>query len=58
MYKALYGQQDRKNWWPALFEVLDGWLRLFAQVASKRKVRLSFGSAPFAQPSAVSLDDR
>ena len=57
MYKALDGQQDRRNWRPALVEVLDGLLRLFPDVASKRKGRLSFGSAPDVQPSAVSADD-
>ena len=35
IYKALDGQQDRRNCSPALLEVLDVWLRLFAEVASK-----------------------
>ena len=57
MYKALDGQQDRRNWRPSLLEVLDGWLRIFPEVASKNKGGLSFGSAPHAKPSAVSQDD-
>ena len=59
MYKALDGQQDQRNWrpWPALHEMLDGWLSIFPKVASKNKGRLSFGSATHAQPSAVSPDD-
>ena len=28
VYKALNGQQDWRNWRPALLEVLDGWLSL------------------------------
>ena len=32
--------------------MLDGWLRLFPEVASKRKGRLLFG--PDARPSTVS----
>ena len=55
MYKALYGQQDRRNWRPELLEVLDGWLHIFPKVASKRKGRLSFGSSTDAQPSADDL---
>ena len=44
MYKALDGQQqDRRNWRPALLEVLDGWLHLFPEVANKNKGRISFG---------------
>ena len=57
MYKALDGQQDRRNWRQGLLEVLDGWLRLFPEVASQNKGRLSFGSPSDAQPSAVSQDD-
>ena len=57
MYKALDGHQDRRNWRLALVEVLDGWLHLFLDVSSKRKGRLSFGSAPDVQPSAVSAGD-
>ena len=57
MYKALDGQQDRKNWRQGLLEVLDGGLRLFPEVAIKNKGRLLFGSATHAQPSAVSPDD-
>ena len=59
MYKALDsgGQQDRRNWRQALLEVLDGWLRLFPEVASKNKGRLSFGSATHAQASVVSPID-
>ena len=45
MYKALDGQQDRRNWRQALLEELDGWLRLFPEVANKNKGRLAFGSA-------------
>ena len=50
-------QARRRNWRQALLEVLDGWLCMFSEVASKNKGRLSFGSATHAQPSAVSLDD-
>ena len=55
MYKTLDGQQDRRNWKPPLLEVLDGLLRLFPKVASKRRGRLSFGSLTDAQPSADDL---
>ena len=37
MYKALDGQQDRRNWRLALLEVLDGWKRLFPEAASNLK---------------------
>ena len=57
MYFAHHGQQDRRNWRPALREVLDGWLRMFPEVPSKRKCRLSFGSSTDAQPSAVPADN-
>ena len=57
MYKALDKKQDRRNWRPALLEVLNGWLRMFPEAASKNKGRLSFGSATHAQPSAVSQDN-
>ena len=57
MYKALDGQQDRRNWRLGLLEGLDGWLRMFSEVASKRNGRLLFGSATHAQPSAMSPDD-
>ena len=55
MYKD--EQEDRRNWRPALLEVLDGWLRLFPEVSSKKKGRLSFGPASDAQPSAMSVDN-
>ena len=60
MYKALEltnRQQDHIDWRLALLEVLDVWLRLFPEVASKMKGRLSFRFATDAQPSAVSPDD-
>ena len=57
MYKSLDGHQDQRNWRPALLEVLDRWLRMFPEVASKRKCMLLFGSSANAQPSAVSPDD-
>ena len=57
MYKTLNGQEDRENWRQALLEVLDRWLRLFPEVPSKKKGRLSIGSATDAQMSAVSADD-
>ena len=57
MYKALDGQQDRKNWRQALLEVLDWWLYLFPEFASKNKDMLSIGSATHAHPSAVWQDD-
>ena len=57
MYRAVDGLQDRRNWRQGLLEVLDGWLRLFPDVACKRNGRLSLGFAPDAQPSAVSADD-
>ena len=46
MYKAFDGQQDRKNWRLLLLEALDGWLRLFPEVASKNKGRLRLGPLP------------
>ena len=33
MYKALNGQQDRRNWRLALLEVQEGWLRMFPGVS-------------------------
>ena len=56
-YKALEGQQDRRNWRPALLEVLAEWLCMFPKVASKRKGRLSFGTSTDAPPSDVSADE-
>ena len=53
MYKAHNGQQDRSNWRQALFQVLDRWLRIFPEAASKNKGMLSFGSTTHAQPSVV-----
>ena len=46
MYKAFDGQQDRRNWRLLLLEALDGWLRLFPEVASKNKGRLRLGPLP------------
>ena len=40
-----------------LLEVLDGWLRIIPEVASKNKGRLSFWSTTRAQTSPVSPDD-
>ena len=46
MYKALDGQQDWRNWRQALLEVLDWWLRLFPEVASKDKAGFRLGQIP------------
>ena len=46
MYKAFDGQQGRRNWRLALLEVLDRWLRLFPEVASKNKGKLRLGPLP------------
>ena len=45
MCKALDGHQDRRNWRPALLEVLDGWLRL------KARLRAGFCLGPLPMPS-------
>ena len=40
MFKALHGQQDRRNWRPVPLEMLDGWLHLFPEVSSKNETIL------------------
>ncbi len=58
IYKALDGQNVRRDWRPVLAAVLKQWLTQFPESASRRRGRLSSGTVNKQSSGyAVSQDD-
>ena len=51
LYKALDGQDGRRDWRTPLLDVMQEWLCRFPECASKRQGRPSYGADDANQPS-------